>query len=134
MAADVGAVMSELKPNLEVVLMGLQYLAGFDKADIEHDDFECLGEDENGNSGCCTLSITELAADAYELLNTRHITLTQAKQVLAEAGMVAVDPDVFENIREFSATIMNHTEDLHIKHFVDMVHTWCDLAQEKPDE
>ena len=66
--------MSELKPNLETTLMGLQYLAGFDKSDIESDDFECLGEDENGNSGCCTVSITELAADAYKLLNDQRDT------------------------------------------------------------
>lgn len=60
--------MNNESEKLEMLLMGLQYLAGFEASDIESDDFECLGEDESGNSGCCTLSITDLAEDAFNQL------------------------------------------------------------------
>lgn len=52
----------------EMVLYRLQYLAAFDHTDIDADDFEIIGEDEHGNEGVCTDSITTLAADAIAVI------------------------------------------------------------------
>jgi len=82
---------TEKKPCVETTLMGLQYLAGFDKSDIENDDFECLGEDEHGNSGCCTMSITELASDAYELLDIAPTSQQQINAIKAEGAAEALE-------------------------------------------
>ena len=46
----------------------LEYLAGFDASDIDDDEFEMLGETEEGQSVCSTCSITEIAGLAAKKL------------------------------------------------------------------
>lgn len=65
------------KHGVEGIENCLVYLAAFDSDDIESDEFEIIGEDEDGREGSADISIVNLAEEACKALAAQRKRIAQ---------------------------------------------------------
>jgi Lar family restriction alleviation protein len=72
--------------------------------------------------------------EARNIWNTRHITLYQAKQVLAEGGMICISKAEFERLWAFYAELDGHRARMNMTttDFGNVIES-ISAAQDKPD-
>ncbi|HBP78107.1 MAG TPA: hypothetical protein DD685_04265 [Halomonas sp.] len=68
------------KHGVEGIENCLAYLAAFDDDDIESDEFEIIGEDEEGREGSADISIINLAEEACRALAAQRKRIAQLEQ------------------------------------------------------
>ena len=68
------------KHGVEGIENCLAYLAAFDADDIESDEFEIIGEDEEGREGSADISIINLAEEACRALAAQRKRIAQLEQ------------------------------------------------------
>ena len=83
------------KQGVEGIENCLAYLAAFDADDIESDEFEIIGEDEEGREGSADISIINLAEEACRALAAQrkriaHLEAEVEQHAAAEGVQIAL--------------------------------------------
>jgi len=102
------------KHGVEGVENCLSYLAAFDADDIDSDEFEIIGEDEEGREGSADISIINLAEEACKALAAQRKRIAQLEaDCAAHKAAEEVQIALREKADEREAALAAHVESLH---------------------